>query len=132
MPNVQADRLILIGAGLLRAAGASPEEADAVSVGCVNANLVGHDLHGVIQIPTYIDRIKAGHIVPGAPWVIVQESPTTHGRRRPLGFRLRRQRAGDAANDRQGGEEQRRRRDGVSPGSYRPAGELYADGGARA
>ena len=27
--------------------------------------------------PTYIDRIKAGHIVPGAKWTIVQESPTT-------------------------------------------------------
>src|SRR6202011_3966582 len=43
----------------------------------VGANLVGHDSHGVIQIPTYIERIKVGHIVPGAPWVIVKESPTT-------------------------------------------------------
>jgi len=43
----------------------------------VAANLVGHDSHGVIQIPTYIERIKVGHIVPGAPWTIVQESPTT-------------------------------------------------------
>src|ERR1044072_7794397 len=34
-------------------------------------------LHGVIAIPTYIDRVKAGHIVPGAKWTIVQESPTT-------------------------------------------------------
>ncbi len=33
--------------------------------------------HGVIAIPTYIDRIKVGHIVPGAKWTIVQESPTT-------------------------------------------------------
>ena len=33
--------------------------------------------HGMIAIPTYIDRIKVGHIVPGAPWTIVQESPTT-------------------------------------------------------
>ena len=31
----------------------------------------------MIAIPTYIDRIKAGHIVPGAKWTIVQESPTT-------------------------------------------------------
>src|SRR5437773_9836741 len=77
MPIVQADRLTRIGAALLKAAGASDEEADAVAVGCVNANLAGHDSHGVIQIPTYIDRIKAGHIVPGAPWVIVKESPTT-------------------------------------------------------
>ena len=77
MPIVQADRLTRIGAALLRAAGASEEEANAVAVGCVNANLAGHDSHGVIAIPTYIDRIKAGHIVPGAPWVIVKESPTT-------------------------------------------------------
>ena len=64
MPIVSADRLTRIGAALLRAAGASDEEAVAVAVGCVNANLAGHDSHGVIAIPTYIDRIKAGHIVP--------------------------------------------------------------------
>src|ERR1700722_14221859 len=77
MPIVQADRLTRVGAALLRAAGASDEEARAVAVGCVNANLAGHDSHGIIAIPTYIDRIKVGHIVPGAPWKIVQESPTT-------------------------------------------------------
>src|ERR1700754_2812114 len=77
MPTVQADRLTRIGAALLKAAGASDEEASAVAVGCVNANLAGHDSHGIIAIPTYIDRIKGGHIVPGAPWTIEQESPTT-------------------------------------------------------
>ena len=77
MPIVQADRLTRIGAALLKAAGASDKEANAVAVGCVNANLAGHDSHGVIAIPTYTDRIKAGHIVPGAKWTIVQESPTT-------------------------------------------------------
>src|SRR5215471_12012854 len=77
MPIVQADRLTRIGTALLRAAGASPDEATAVAVGCVNANLAGHDSHGVIAIPTYIDRIKVNHIVPGAKWTIVQESPAT-------------------------------------------------------
>src|SRR5436305_10596213 len=77
MPTVLADRLTRIGAALLKAAGASYEEANAVAVGCVNANLAGHDSHGVIAIPTYIDRIKAGHIVPGAKWAIVRESTTT-------------------------------------------------------
>jgi LDH2 family malate/lactate/ureidoglycolate dehydrogenase len=77
MPKVQFDRLITIGSALLRAAGASPEEAEAVAVGCVDANLAGHDSHGIIAIPTYIERIKVGHIVPGAPWTIVQESPAT-------------------------------------------------------
>jgi uncharacterized oxidoreductase len=77
MPRLQADRLKEIGVALLQAAGASGEEAEAVAVGCVNANLAGHDSHGIIAIPTYIDRVKAGHIVPGAKWTIVQESPTT-------------------------------------------------------
>ena len=77
MPIVQADRLTKIGIALLRASGASEEEASAVAVGCVNANLAGHDSHGVIAIPTYLDRIKAGHIVPGAKFEIVQESPAT-------------------------------------------------------
>lgn len=77
MPIVQADRLTRIGTALLRAAGASDEEANAVAAGCVSANLAGHDSHGIIAIPTYIDRIKAGHIVPGAKWTIEQESPTT-------------------------------------------------------
>ena len=76
-PTVQADRLTKIGSALLQAAGASQEEANAVAVGCVNANLAGHDSHGIIAVPTYIDRIKAGHIVPGAQWTIVQESPAT-------------------------------------------------------
>src|SRR6266702_3880740 len=44
---------------------------------CIDANLAGHDSHGIIQIPTYVDRIQVGHIVPGAPWNIVQESATT-------------------------------------------------------
>jgi uncharacterized oxidoreductase len=77
MVTVAADRLITIGSALLRAAGASSEESDVVATGCINANLAGHDSHGIIAIPTYIDRIKAGHIVPGAPWRIVQESPAT-------------------------------------------------------
>src|SRR5262245_37502510 len=58
MPVISADRLTHIGSALLRAAGASQEEADAVAVGCINANLAGHDSHGIIAIPTYIDRIK--------------------------------------------------------------------------
>ena len=77
MPKVAAERLTEIGRALFIAAGTPPAEADIVMRHVVNANLAGHDSHGVIQIPTYIGRIKAGHIVPGAPWVIVQESATT-------------------------------------------------------
>ena len=77
MPKVPADRLIAIGQALLEASGAPAEEAGIVARHCVGANLAGHDSHGIIQIPTYIDRMAAGHIVPGAPWQVVQETPTT-------------------------------------------------------
>ena len=77
MPIVKADRLTSIATELLIASGASKEEAASVAKGCVLANLTGHDSHGVIAIPTYIDRVHKGHIVPGAPFTIVQESPTT-------------------------------------------------------
>jgi LDH2 family malate/lactate/ureidoglycolate dehydrogenase len=77
MPNVSADQLIEVARSLLIAAGASEEEAAIIARYNIGANLVGHDSHGIILIPTYIDRIKAGHIVPRAPWVITQETATT-------------------------------------------------------
>ena len=77
MPNVPAEKLIEIAKGLLVAAGASAEEAAVIARYNIGANLVGHDSHGIILIPTYIDRVKAGHIVPQAPWTITQETPTT-------------------------------------------------------
>ncbi|HEY4775079.1 MAG TPA: Ldh family oxidoreductase [Xanthobacteraceae bacterium] len=77
MPTISADRLKAIAEALLVAAGAPPSEAEIVARGCVNANLAGHDSHGIVMIPNYVERIKAGDIVPGAPWTIVRESPTT-------------------------------------------------------
>ncbi|MDP6707255.1 MAG: Ldh family oxidoreductase [Alphaproteobacteria bacterium] len=77
MPSVPADRLRTIARRLLEGAGAPADEAATVARHCVEANLAGHDSHGVIQIPTYIDRIDKDHIVPGAPIEVIQESPTT-------------------------------------------------------
>ncbi len=77
MPNVSAEQLTEIAKGLLVSAGASTEEAEVIARYNIGANLVGHDSHGIILIPQYIERIKAGHIVPQAPWTIIEESPTT-------------------------------------------------------
>lgn len=77
MPTVQANRLQTIAAELLKGAGASAEEAAIISRHSIGANLAGHDSHGIILIPTYIDRIKRGHIVPGAPYEVIQETPNS-------------------------------------------------------
>src|ERR1700709_2840676 len=77
MPNVSAEKLIEIAKALLVSAGASEEEATVLARYNIGANLVGHDSHGIILIPQYIERIKVGHIVPQAPWDSTQEPPTT-------------------------------------------------------
>ena len=77
MPTVPHDRLRTIADRLLQCAGASAEEAEVVARHVVGANLAGHDSHGVIQVPTYIERVKRGHIVPGAPFDVVSETPST-------------------------------------------------------
>ena len=77
MPLIPVDKLRHVVATLLEASGASADEAATVSRLSVAANLAGHDSHGVIQIPTYIDRIGKGHIVPGAPFEVKQETATT-------------------------------------------------------
>ena len=77
MPTVAADRLEQIAAALLVGCGASEEEAEIIARHSIGANLAGHDSHGIIQIPTYIDRVKRGHIVPGAQFEIIKDTPTT-------------------------------------------------------
>jgi uncharacterized oxidoreductase len=77
MVSIGAQSLQSLVRDLLVAAGAPVEEASTVARLSVAANLAGHDSHGVIQIPVYIERIEQGHIVPGAPFEVLQESETT-------------------------------------------------------
>jgi len=77
MPTVNHETLRGLIARLLESSGASAEEAATISRHSVAANLAGHDSHGVIMIPTYIDRIDKGDIVPGAPYEIKQETATS-------------------------------------------------------
>lgn len=77
MPTVPAEQLETITKELLRGAGATDNEATTVAQGILSANLAGHDSHGIIQLPAYIERIKACHIIPGAPMDVVKETPTT-------------------------------------------------------
>lgn len=77
MPVVTAERLHRLAVALYEHAGVPPAEARTVADHQVEANLVGHDSHGVHLLPTYLDRIRKGHIVPGAPFEVLDETPTT-------------------------------------------------------
>ena len=62
---------------LLLRSGATSEEAERVATHLVTNNLVGHDSHGVIHLPGYLNQVKKGEIVPGAKLETVHETATT-------------------------------------------------------
>ena len=77
MLNFPHDYLRKVSYEIFKAAGTPNQAAMAVAEGLITSNLAGHDSHGVGQVPVYVDRIKAGHIVPDAPFVIEKETRTT-------------------------------------------------------
>ncbi len=77
MPRVDADRLRTLGTDIFRAAGAPRNEAELVANLLVEANLTGHDSHGVIRISNYVKGIKMGAVRPGAKITVIRETPST-------------------------------------------------------
>ena len=75
MPVIQHDRLQGLIAKLLVANGASEEEAQIVSRHSVAANLAGHDSHGVIRIPRYVQWAKDGIQVPNQKLRVLSDQP---------------------------------------------------------
>lgn len=71
-----AEPLTAAIAAIVRAAGSAPAEADVVAGNLVEANLKGHDSHGVGMIPRYIDAIKEGGLTPNARASIVADTGT--------------------------------------------------------
>jgi len=62
---------------LLVAAGCPVSVATRVAYALVESNLVGHDSHGVMRIPAYIDAIRAGTLIPTGAINVVAETPST-------------------------------------------------------
>jgi LDH2 family malate/lactate/ureidoglycolate dehydrogenase len=59
---------------IFRAAGADEANAATVVDHLIDANLCGHDSHGVIRIPSYVRSIKQGQIAPAATPEVVRET----------------------------------------------------------
>ncbi|MBI4584405.1 MAG: Ldh family oxidoreductase [Planctomycetes bacterium] len=64
-------------AAIFTAAGATAQEAAIVSKHLVEANLAGHDSHGVLRIPQYLEAIRSGNIKIGAQPEVISETATT-------------------------------------------------------
>lgn len=59
---------------LFERSGSSPEEAAIVADHLVAANLKGHDSHGVIRVPKYVQWVRAGQLLPNRHATIVKDS----------------------------------------------------------
>ncbi|MBL8830587.1 MAG: Ldh family oxidoreductase [Planctomycetaceae bacterium] len=77
MPVIAADKLTKFGTDLLIAGGVGADEAKLVGASLVGANLRGHDSHGVMRIPYYLDTVKKGETVAGAAFTVLKENATT-------------------------------------------------------
>ncbi|MFN0052539.1 MAG: Ldh family oxidoreductase [Planctomycetales bacterium] len=65
MPRFTAESLENLAVAIFHACGALLEEARTVAHHLVEANLAGHDSHGVMRILQYVREIDTGAIVPG-------------------------------------------------------------------
>ncbi|MCC6417095.1 MAG: Ldh family oxidoreductase [Gemmataceae bacterium] len=75
MPTLPVSTLKSFAESLFQAAGVPADEAAIVAHGLVDANLCGHDSHGLIRIPQYLDAVADGRLRPGAPFVVLKETP---------------------------------------------------------
>jgi LDH2 family malate/lactate/ureidoglycolate dehydrogenase len=77
MPTKSPEQLSRLVDAAFQKLGATPDDAGIVARHMVGANLAGHDSHGVILLPTYVERVGKGDIVLDAPFEIVDDTATT-------------------------------------------------------
>lgn len=73
MPLIAAAPLTQFATRLLEAGGVAGDEARLVAESLVGANLRGHDSHGVMRIPYYLEGVAKREVVPGAPFTVLRE-----------------------------------------------------------
>jgi len=76
MRNLEPGALVEFVAAVMRGGGSQPEEARTIARRLVDANLVGHDSHGVIRVGKYLEWVRAGWLVPNARPAFIVETDT--------------------------------------------------------
>ena len=66
MPTIDVDTLRRTAQAILEAVGTPSDSAQAVSEALVEANLAGHDSHGVIRLMQYVTAMRQGLVKPAA------------------------------------------------------------------
>lgn len=86
MPTIAHEKLADLATRLLTAGGIGADEAQLIATSLVDANLRGHDSHGVMRIPSYLDLLAKGDVVAGAPLTALRESPSLYAGDAHWGF----------------------------------------------
>ena len=74
--TVPAATLRTFIAEIFTAAGCDAAEAARIGLHLVSANLAGHDSHGVIRVPRYVEWLGSGRVRAGQQPIVVAESAT--------------------------------------------------------
>src|SRR5262245_44479345 len=72
--RIAHDRLKRLTTSNFAAVGSNPHEAARIGNYLVEANVAGHDSHGVIRVPCYVESVKAGKVVPNQRMQVVFEN----------------------------------------------------------
>lgn len=75
MLTIPAPRLREVTARIFEAAGTPADLASQMADILVESNLVGHDSHGIIRIPAYVEQIRKGTLIPDARPELIEETP---------------------------------------------------------
>lgn len=75
MPTFRSEQLLDFSRRLFEAAGLSTTDAAIVASSLVDANLCGHDSHGIIRVPQYVNFVRDGKLFAHVPLTIVKETP---------------------------------------------------------
>ena len=77
MPDVQAAGLHRFASDLLCAVGTDLSAAEIIADSLIDANLAGHDSHGVLRLPAYLAGARQDHVVPAAVPKLLSRSGAT-------------------------------------------------------
>jgi uncharacterized oxidoreductase len=73
--TVAAETLQRFVSAIFAAAGCAADEAERIGRYLLSSNLAGHDSHGVIRTPRYIQWMQEGKVLPGQTLTVVAEGP---------------------------------------------------------
>lgn len=73
--QIAAEQLTDFARRLLVAAGVSDDESQQIAASLVESNLCGHESHGVVRIPDYVEQMRQLELVPGVELRVLRTTP---------------------------------------------------------